>query len=83
MLIPQTLQILISEANEAIKNHPNGELVLPYRKKIWMEFGAIQLKDVPVTGTKRRTMLEIINLERLMYLWEKVISEDCRPQIII
>ncbi|HEX9060369.1 MAG TPA: Imm5 family immunity protein [Clostridia bacterium] len=81
--LPKSLRYIISEANEAIQNHPNGELILPLRKKIWMEFGTCQENGMPTIGTIRRTMLEIFNIERLMYLWKETLPNDNRPEIII
>lgn len=81
--LPKSLQNTITEAKEAIINHPNGELLLPLRKKIWMEMGTMQEDNIPTVGTRRRTILEIINIERIIYLWKEVLPNDNRPEIII
>ncbi len=78
-MIPENLKKVIEEAKQELKNNPDGELILPIRKKIWAEMGEYRSEE----GKKRRTQLNILCIKYAMPVWDYVQPSVLSPLILL
>ena len=86
MAIPKELADMLDMALIEVSNHPNHQLILPVRKKIWKLLGPKLIKDLEVlhgVGLYRRTQLAILCTQYVLNIWEKEHFTNKRPQQMI
>ncbi len=73
--IPVALQLALDEAEESIAASPEGELALPYRRRIWDALGE-GTEGHGSRGHRRRTALDLLTVERVQPIWDQTYPDD-------
>jgi hypothetical protein len=82
MLLPDELKRTIDAAAESLARAPNGELILPMRKRIWAALGPCLVEGqraLPGAGLTRRGALAISCSRHVLPIWENALRDDRRP----
>lgn len=71
------------QANNALSQDLNGELILPWRNSLWLAMGVSQEDENghPVgPGWSRRVRLGILTVQHLLPMWQEQYPQDQGPQ---
>jgi len=80
------LEDVIRQAETNLSGNPKGELILPYRKRIWAALGPREFSGKLATrgvGHRRRTALAILSARQVLAIWENVYPTDKDPSRLI
>lgn len=89
MTLPRTLQILIAEALESVRRHPQHDLTLGYRQAIWAAFGpALDTyqtygSEAALVGHQRRVFLAVLTVRHVLPIWLNVWPNNQSPRRLL
>jgi hypothetical protein len=78
LLMPQSLQLRISDALAAMRQHPLNDLNLGWRWAIYAAFGSRLLDEetIDMSGYLRRTALACLSVRKVLPIWERAKPAD-------
>src|SRR5258708_28353087 len=82
----QPIETVLDLAAANLSENPKGELILPWRKRIWVAFGPREFAGRLASrgvGHKRRATLAILSARHVMPLWDGVYPNDREPARVL